>query len=199
MTISKKTKHILNNCLILGGLLAVSAMPSVGYAAKASHQNSCNIVKDQSVSAKQRQLWHTLCCCYGVQVIHVGQTFRLVIPSKQLFNPDSANLRRGSAALLKKVTQFINTVTTEQVDVAAYSNRQPQPSRPNGRKLALTDRQAQVVISHLWQQGVNTRFIVATGEGRKKPVAWNGTKAGQAKNKRVEIRFYYYVEPKSYN
>src|SRR3990167_6297803 len=118
MTMTKrkfvKCKRTCANRFILAGLLTMLTI-SPGFAAKAHRENTCHIYKDQSLTQKQCQILQTLYCCYGVQAIHIGQTYRLVIPSNRLFNPDSANLRPSATQLLARISTFINTYTTEQV------------------------------------------------------------------------------------
>lgn len=123
----------------------------------------------------------------GVQIIHLGETYRLVIPSHQLFNVDSANLRVGATNLLKNVNRFINKFHIISIEVAAYSDNQ----NSGVRKDALISRQAEVVQSFLSDRGLTARLIYSVGKGDQSPVASNKTAAGREKNRRVEISFQY--------
>jgi OOP family OmpA-OmpF porin len=51
----------------------------------------------------------------------------------------------------------------------------------------LSERRAQTVARHLVENGVSESRLDVRGFGKKNPVADNGTEAGRAKNRRVEI------------
>lgn len=123
----------------------------------------------------------------GVQVIHLGETYRLVIPSNQLFNPASANLTPGARHKLNKIARLLNSYHIVTVRVAAYTDNW-KSSIP---KDVLTQRQASVVQSYLSDRGLKARLIYADGQGPNDPVAWNHTWAGKHANRRVEISFMY--------
>jgi OOP family OmpA-OmpF porin len=54
--------------------------------------------------------------------------------------------------------------------------------------LRLSQRRADSVRSYLVQQGVDANRMSAVGYGESQPVADNGTEAGRAENRRVELR-----------
>jgi OOP family OmpA-OmpF porin len=53
---------------------------------------------------------------------------------------------------------------------------------------SLSQRRANNVRAYLVQQGVNEASMTAVGYGESQPVADNGTAAGRAENRRVELR-----------
>ncbi len=124
----------------------------------------------------------------GIQVIKLGQTVRLVIPSDRLFRPASANLRPSYQPVLNKVAKLLNAYHIVTVKVAAYSDNH----RDGSHKKALTGRQAQAVQSSLSDRRIKARLIYAGGRGSKNPVAWNGHPRGRQCNRRVEISFRFY-------
>ena len=52
----------------------------------------------------------------------------------------------------------------------------------------LSQRRANRVLQHLQDRGVVLQALVARGYGEDQPIADNGTAAGRAKNRRVELK-----------
>jgi outer membrane protein OmpA-like peptidoglycan-associated protein len=130
----------------------------------------------------------------GVHVIHLGETYRIVIPSERLFNANSANLFGDSRGLLHSLAGLLNTYHIVSVRVAAYSDRRHAGSH----KDALVQRQASVVQANLSDHGIKARLIYADGQGSQHSVAWNGTAAGRYANRRVEVSFHYIPKTTTY-
>lgn len=124
----------------------------------------------------------------GIQIVKLGETFRIIIPSDDIFKPDSANLCANYRHVLDRVSNFIKTYDTQRVAVNAYTDSQEKAQRSN----ALTTRQAQVVEQYLWRHDIDTRLAAAQGYGHLNAVDWNGSAQGRASNRRVEITFRYY-------
>lgn len=125
----------------------------------------------------------------GVQVIHLGQRYRLVLSSDSLFKPHSANLYRHSYSVLKDVAHLLTAYHVICVRVAAYSDAIPSMSRSH--KMLLTAQQAFAVQNYLSHRGLSVRLMYADGQGSQHAVAWNGTELGQKANRRIEISFRY--------
>ncbi len=131
----------------------------------------------------------------NVQVIHLGETMRLVLRSDDMFQPDSANLRDCARQTLVTVAQLLRLYEKVNVKVAAYTDEQGKYDRQQ----ALTTRQAQVISTFLWSHGVDARLMYAVGFNRLNAVDWNGSATGRSMNRRVEISFSYFPIVKSYN
>ncbi len=131
----------------------------------------------------------------GVQIIHVGETIRLVVPDDYLFAASSANLVSSYLDVLRDITLLMNTYDMVDVKVSGYLDNQLSPKVAK----ALSTRQAQVVLNKLRYYGIDTRFLYAVGKGQLNPVAWNGSPEGRFTNRRVEIYFHYYPKTKGYN
>ncbi len=125
----------------------------------------------------------------GVQVIHLGQTYRLVISSDSLFKPHSANLYHHAHGVLNDVARLLNAYHVIRVRVAAYSDAVHSIAHPH--KMVLTAQQAFAVQNYLSNRGLSVRLIYADGQGSQHAVAWNGTELGQDANRRIEISFRY--------
>ena len=165
---------------LMAGFLATTALPAFGHAVQlpAPAAASCNAVFGSPINELQED---------GVQVIHLGETYRLVIASSQLFNPDSANLTYCSPGILSNVARLLNAHHVISVKVAAYSDN----LNPGVRKDALTAQQAATVQHYLSDHGLSARLIYADGQGDKNSVASNHTVIGRHANRRVEISFRY--------
>jgi len=165
------TKTFISVC---AGLLMTVSLPALA-SSKVTYRPAAPLSPAASVKAD------------GIQMIHLGETYRLVIPSSRLFNPDSANLRCSAHGVLNDVRAFLNSYHIVSIQVASYSDN----VKPGIRKQALTNRQAEVVQSYLSDHGIFARLIVANGQGDSNPVASNHTSAGRHDNRRVEISFRY--------
>ena len=141
----------------------------------------------------------------GGQVIHLGETIRIVLPSDLLFLPHSSNLiNEQSMPILDLVAQFIQSFQTTDVNIGAYTDDTSIDSSMEKRNLLLSNNQAKVVESYLWSGtsyggGMNTRLSHAQGYGNTNNVSSNLTSSGRKDNSRIEISFRYFPRQKSYN
>lgn len=177
--------------LIAGGMFLAGC--------SAHHQSKPQWVYGTHTQTQVRQHEYNVLNAQGAQVFVQGESVKMVIPSEDLFDIDSANLANDAQDLLNHVASYIKTYTIENLNVAAYSDSQAWAGMPHNAKLALTQRQSQVVGSYLWSRGIDMRFLNTNGFNGKSPVAWNGTPAGRNFNRRVEITFHFYPKLTSYN
>lgn len=68
--------------------------------------------------------------------------------------------------------------------VDAHADKQPTPEASE----ELSKRQADLVANYLGEQGIPAEHVTARWHGDKFPIATNGTKAGQASNRRIVLR-----------
>ncbi|WP_228288049.1 OmpA family protein [Thiothrix subterranea] len=86
-----------------------------------------------------------------------------------------ANLDQFLAGLAgAKVSGISVTGHTDSVGSDAYNQK-------------LSEQRASAVANYLASKGVPAAAIQATGKGESQPVADNGTKAGRAANRRVDV------------
>jgi len=130
----------------------------------------------------------------GVQVIQLGETYRLVIASDSFFHPRSANPLSGYRDVLASVVRLLNSYHVITVRVVGYSDCYSR-GLP---KDALTERQAAVIQEFLSDHGVNARLVYSEGQGARQPVAVNSTSKGRHFNRRVEISFRFIPAPTIY-
>ncbi len=128
----------------------------------------------------------------GVTVTTVGDAVAVVVPSDLLFNPHSANLNSKYSPVLMQVAKLLKTYTLVSVRVVAYNDDTEALNLQ-----ALTTKQAQRVAIKLWNQAVDARLIYAEGGANTQQVVKGGSFSQRAANRRVEIRFRYYL-PVSY-
>ena len=99
------------------------------------------------------------------------------------FDFDSAELKPAmESALTDVANQVLNSPGNEQVEVIGHTDS----TGPEAYNQMLSERRAQAAVDFLGTKGVyNT---TAKGMGESAPIADNGTSAGRAMNRRVEIR-----------
>ena len=196
----KSVKRILKvwkKCLLVMGL--VSACALVGCV---NHKPP--VAKTTQVEQPAPNLAQEI-TRLGGQVIHLGETIRIVLPSDLLFLPHSSNLiNEQSMPILDLVAQFIQSFQTTDVNIGAYTDDTSIDSSMEKRNLLLSNNQAKVVESYLWSGtsyggGMNTRLSHAQGYGNTNNVSSNLTSSGRKDNSRIEISFRYFPRQKSYN
>lgn len=135
-------------------------------------------------NAEKQELYNYLLNEQGIDIIEMGEIRTIVISSDALFVPGSANLNKDYARYLKWVARLVNTYDTTLVSISAYTNQKGDIAR------ALTERQAQRVLTDLEKFGVTTNLIYAKGYGNASPVSIKN----QSVNRRIEISFQFYPQ-----
>ncbi|PHQ79546.1 MAG: hypothetical protein COB66_06635 [Coxiella sp. (in: Bacteria)] len=184
-------------------IICVAIAASVTLLAGCSQPPKVKVTKwvHSKTQAVQQQRQHQLAVlrAQGIQVFIQGESVTVVLPDEDVFVTNSANLRDEARELLNHVSKFIKTYSVVNIGVNAYSDDQAWAGAPVGRKLAMTNRQAQVVASYLWSTGIDMRFMTTQGHSNNDSVAWNGTPKGRNFNKRVELTFRFYPHLVTYN
>jgi OmpA-OmpF porin, OOP family len=101
----------------------------------------------------------------------------------------------GSAKLLAKSFPALNNVVTilnenpgYKIDIDGHTDITGTPAKNQ----VLSDARAGSVKAYMVSKGIDESRMVATGYGIDKPIADNKTKAGRAKNRRVEMKLRNY-------
>ena len=99
------------------------------------------------------------------------------------FDFDRATLKDSATSILNSAAEQINrnSAAVKGVSVTGYTDS----TGPEAYNQALSERRANAVKGYLEGKGVTG--ITATGAGEANPVGDNGTRAGRAANRRVEI------------
>jgi OOP family OmpA-OmpF porin len=100
-----------------------------------------------------------------------------------LFGTDRSVVRPEYHATLDEVAAALRENPRLHVALAGHADNRGDP----GYNLELSHRRAQAVAAHLAEAGIDRERLLPTGFGMAQPAAENATKAGRARNRRVEI------------
>ncbi|MEO1748687.1 MAG: OmpA family protein [Pseudomonadota bacterium] len=120
----------------------------------------------------------------GVSVTRVGDRIILNMPSNITFPVDQDQVLPGFFATLDSVVLVLNRYNQTIIDVYGHTDS----TGDEGYNLGLSQRRANSVANYFTSKGVDGRRLLVTGFGETRPIADNGTEAGRAQNRRVEIQ-----------
>lgn len=120
----------------------------------------------------------------GVVVEREGDELLLTMPSGITFPINSAQIQPQFYSVLDQVAQTLATYPSTLIDVYGHTD----PSGGDAINVPLSRNRAESVANYLAQRGVNRARIATQGFGSSQPIADNGTEAGRAQNRRVELR-----------
>jgi outer membrane protein OmpA-like peptidoglycan-associated protein len=119
-----------------------------------------------------------------VQVIRRGDDLVLNMPSGITFAYDSATVQPQFQPTLDQVAQVLGEYNQTYIDVYGHTDS----TGSDAYNQTLSERRASAVASYLGGHGVQQARIGTRGFGESQPIADNATPAGQAANRRVEIK-----------
>ena len=99
------------------------------------------------------------------------------------FATSSDMLKEGSSNVLDEVAETLKRYPNMVVEVAGYTDNRGSASLNQ----ALSQKRAESVANYLIANGVSSANLKAKGYGIDSPIADNGTAAGRAQNRRVEL------------
>lgn len=111
------------------------------------------------------------------------QIVELLGPTGLRFAPDNADLSADRRAALDRIAALLVANPTVRLEIDGYTDLPP----PGDTAQALSRRRAAAVADYLVAHGVSPAVLTVAGYGDSRPVADNGTDAGRAANRRVEI------------
>lgn len=128
----------------------------------------------------------------GLNVRQDGDLVRIEIPSTRLFQSDGVSLRSDSNLVINQVADAVlRSYPRQVVGIEAHTDSDPGSASGWRNAHQLTAAQAMAVFEALSAQHQSLRSqLFVLGHGSNYPLASNGTVAGQAKNRRVEIVIY---------
>lgn len=97
------------------------------------------------------------------------------------FDFDKTNVKEVQA--LDVFATYMNEVADSKVSITGHTDH----SGPESYNQALSVKRAQDVADYLANKGIATDRMTISGMGESSPVADNGTRAGRAENRRVEV------------
>jgi flagellar motor protein MotB len=128
----------------------------------------------------------------GINVRQDGDVIRIELPSDQLFNLGTPQLKLGSDAILKTIAVDLTKNYPQQlIGVEGHTDGSPMtsPQYPTDQHLAVA--QSMAVYDALTRSGgMPARQLFVVGHGGSHPVVSNGTEAGRARNRRIEVVIY---------
>lgn len=120
----------------------------------------------------------------GVQVTQTADNqLKLNIPSDVSFDTGRADIKPNMRPILDQFAQGLSTQPNTEVRVIGHTDSTGSPAIND----PLSVQRAQSAKNYLASRGVDPNRIIIAGRGDREPVADNGTEAGRARNRRVEI------------
>ena len=120
----------------------------------------------------------------GVVVEREGDELMLTMPAGITFPINSYEIQPQFYSTLDQVAQTLAAYPSTLIDVYGHTD----PSGGDQINIPLSRNRAEAVAGYLTQRGVNRARIATQGFGSSQPIADNGTEAGRAQNRRVELR-----------
>ncbi|MEN9912080.1 MAG: outer membrane protein precursor [Pseudomonadota bacterium] len=108
---------------------------------------------------------------------------KVTFAADAFFDTDKAILKSEAKVKLDDLAQKVRLVSLEVI--VAVGHTDSDASDAYNDKLSM--RRAAAVKAYLVSKGIDSSRVLTEGKGEKQPVASNATKAGKAKNRRVEI------------
>ncbi len=131
----------------------------------------------------------------GAQVLQIGDTISILIPSDKLFAPSEDLFKHEVYSdfhpTLNLIAKLLNLYGNSAVKIAASLD--DVQNRP--RSYLLAKRQANRVASYLYKQGVSAWRLYPLSYGPDNLLATNRTVLGSYYNRVIEITFNPYVTP----
>ena len=112
----------------------------------------------------------------------------IILSDNILFDSGKAQIKAGAKPVLDKVAQVIKTqVPDKNIGISGHTDNVPIKYSGWESNWELSSARATNVLHYLLEMGVSPDRLSAIGYGEHRPIASNGTSAGRAKNRRVEI------------
>lgn len=134
----------------------------------------------------------TIASMPGVNVRQDGDVIRIELPGDQLFNFGTIQLKPEAEGLLRMLAMDLTQNYPQQmIGIEGHTDGNPPvtPQFPTDQHLAVA--QAMSVYEALTRSGgLPSRQLFIVGHGSSHPIVSNGTEAGRARNRRIEIVVY---------
>jgi len=128
----------------------------------------------------------------GINVRQDGDVIRIELPADQLFNPGTAQPKPGADVLVRTVAADLAQNYPQQlIGIEGHTDGGPMtsPQYPSDQHLAVG--QAMAVYDGLTRLGsLPAKQLFVVGHGASHPIVSNGTEAGRARNRRIDIVVY---------
>jgi len=122
----------------------------------------------------------------GVQVIQIGSSLRIILPTDQIFETDSLDIKHSEYETLNDVAAVLKKYGHSAIHITGYTD-----DIASKNAMPLTRAQARSVLTYLWIRGVPASRLFSDGQGSAHPVGNNKLPSGSAENRRIEITTKY--------
>ncbi len=120
----------------------------------------------------------------GVEVTRTPDNqLKLHVPNDISFDVNSATIKPELRAVLDPFVSSLQGDTAVRLNIIGHTDSTGSDSINN----PLSQERARSVRDYLTSRGVSSSRIETAGRGEREPIADNGSDAGRAKNRRVEI------------
>ena len=129
----------------------------------------------------------------GVSIRQDGDEIRFELPADTLFPPGSTSLHPQSHVTLRQVAGIVaQHYPRQRIGIEGHIDTTPGVGPASLHQI--TGAQSMAVFQFLASSGLPTQQLAATAHGSNRPRVSNGSEAGRAKNRRVEI----VIHPETY-
>ena len=127
-----------------------------------------------------------------VEVSFTAQYVKLTMNGGLLFDSGSAQLKDDAKLIIDKVGLILERYgNAGTIEIEGHTDNVPMHNAQFANNNELSSARALSVFDYLMENtSLDPAMIKHSGRGEYVPVADNGTDAGRAKNRRVEIRIY---------
>lgn len=164
--VGKNTGNEKNSRAVAGAVLGGIAGAAIGN------------YMDQQEAALRQQLQGT-----GVEVQRQDNNIILTMPDAITFDFGRADVKPQFYGVLNNLANTLNQFPETRIQIAGHTDSVGS----DASNLQLSQQRANNVRAYLASVGVAAQRMQAVGYGETRPIADNGTPAGQAMNRRVEI------------
>ena len=126
-----------------------------------------------------------------IEVNFTSEYVLLSLKGAFLFDSGSAEIREEAEPVLARVGVILEKYAESTIEIEGHTDNVPIHSARFASNNELSSARALSVFYYLLENtSLDPAVIKHSGRGEYVPVADNGTEAGRAKNRRVEIRIY---------
>ena len=123
----------------------------------------------------------------NVQVVQLGQKYRVILPTDTLFKSNTAQLKQKY--IIKVMVPLANLIQNYGKHVQVYITGYTDSVGSTSSQLALAKQYANAVAAYLWAQGIPLHNMHIKSLGNDDRVASNQPQTSHY-NRRVEVQFW---------
>src|SRR5271165_4138893 len=172
--------------------LVVAALLLTGCVSQQKYEESQQ--KNTELEQEYQQLNQSMSAEVAAQQMQISRlqnAIKVSVDSELLFPSGGWRIAAQAQTSIAKIAAILAPHQKTKINVNGYTDT--TPIGPGLMKegitsnLILSQKRAINVMEYMISQGVNPNLIAAFGYGEANPVASNGTAAGRAQNRRVEL------------